>query len=292
MTQIDQAGAYRGKVTAHSVGVTSKKGCPQLILQFKAQERYVDTPALQAHFGLEAPGWVDYSTFDQSLTDYLVLFNDADDFSEDTANFNYEQVQRALGWDGTSFDDLNDGTTFLNKVFVARLKQDSYKDVERIVIDSIDSADAEPYRGLRSVDPDKLKDLNSKLKGIKKKAAGPKAVATAAAPAPAKPVAAAPKAAPAPAPAAKTKAAPTPAAPAPTATATATAAPAEVDKMTAWAFICDHKGDAEDTEVQSAWQAACTEVSEGDSDKGETDFTNADWASVRDIIVRDLALNV
>jgi hypothetical protein len=299
MERIDTAGVYRGLVTESAIGST-KKGFPQWIGRLQATEKWVENEADLAYF-LEnkiiteaVPQWVPWN-YDQDILAYSVLFNSEEVFNETTALMNYEQLKLALGWDGTEFDSLN-GDEHLNKTILFRVEEDTYQDKTSLKVNWIDHKDASPARELKKADAEKVKSLNSRLQIAKtakptavakppaKPAAAPAPVAkTTPAPAPAPRVAPkAPPAAPAP------KAAPAaPAASSGTEAAEAVALPPQCTKEEAWGYLFEIKGAATEDDVVQAWLAAMTEVCEG---RTEDQFTNADWAKVRDAVKNDLAL--
>lgn len=287
MPRIDTVGPYRGEIVEAGVAAT-KKGYPQWIARIKATEKYVDDPEGMEYFELKEPDWVDWSQLNEDIVAYLVLFNDAEEFSEDTSLCNYEQLQAALGWDGTEFDSLNDDS-YIGKTVMFRVEEDEYDGKVSLRVNWIDAADASPRRELRKLDADGLKDLSAKLK-IKKK---PKSVA--------KP-ASKPKAG---KPGGDSKKPPVPPKKSPPKDetpeekpdggdesgdgSTDTSLPSETSQGDAWEFVCEHKGGNSDSDVEEAWISACGEVG---GDKDEDDFTDADWAKVRDLVIKDLALDV
>lgn len=323
MSQIDTAGRYRGPITEHSIGVT-KNGYPQFIARLFAAEKWVDELKELKHFheqgvieqnedGSFTPQWVDWSSFDEYITAYMVLFNNADEFSEDTKLYNYDQLVDSIGWDGTEFDSLNNDS-FLQTVVQFRVEEDEYNGQTRLRVNWMDPEDANPQQALGKLDDDKLKALAGKLKIGGKKAAKP---AKASKPGKSGEGSTKPKSKdstpanssetsdeqsdkPDSNPPAKKSGPPKKGKPAeepaeePTEDeqpeeAGDTSLPKETKRDTAWELICENKGDTTDSDIEDAWIAACTEVGE---DKDEDDFTEAEWAKVRDIVIRDLALDV
>lgn len=286
MGKIDTVGTYRGPITEHSLGFTKNK-YPQFVARFQAAEKWVEDPSELEHFQLEEPQWVDWSPFNESVVGFMVLFNDPDEYTEDTKLLNYEQLQLALGWDGTSFTPLGDNT-YVNHKVLFRIDENEYNGQVRLQVNWVDDYDASPVQSLKPVKKEDIAEMNSKLQVAKKAKAKP--VAAAKATKTAKPkteTAVAPKAAPVP-----TKAKPsTPPPPAP-ASSTAVELPdlsAGTDpKIDAWEFIIANKGDNENSTIEEAWIAACDEV--GADEKDDDQFTVADWQRVLTIVVKDLAL--
>lgn len=320
MSKIDTAGTYIGEVLEMGVSLTQKNKYPQAIVRLKATKKWVGDTETMAHFKITEPGYVPWAFEGQEPEDiigYLVLFKSADDLSDDTKLLNYEQLQLALGWDGSSFDSLADGT-YVGKSILFRVEENNYEGKVSLQVNWVDSETAAPERSLKSLDAGALTGLNKLLKTSRPKTpAAPAKPAAAAKPA-GKPGAAgaakpgtsssaspvggtiapvntattasvpisstkttSPSKAPAKAPAPKPAPAPAPA------EAEAVALPAAVSKETAWEYVTTHKGENEDTTVEDAWMAATQEVG---PDRNETDFNETDWAKVRDIIIKDLDL--
>lgn len=273
--ELDSVGTFLGTVLESPVSET-KNGFPQWTPRLRVDQKYVEDAVELAHFKLTEAQYVDYTPFDFEKVGFIVLFN------ADGPLMNYDQVQKAVAWDGNSFDTLSEA---VGKQILFRVKEDTYSGKTSLKVDWVDAADASPTRTLKALDATGLKALNSKFLTNRKPA--PKPVS---APIPAKPVAAA---TPAVAPAAKpvaakaVKPAPkTPPAP-PVASVAAGALPAEVDMMTAWTYVCENKGTKTDADVEVAWMAAMTAVSKG---RKQEEFTTKDFANVRDQVLAVLTV--
>lgn len=317
MNQIDSKGTFLGTVEESGVGITKKSQFPQWVARLKATKKWIDDPEGMAHFQMTEPGYVDWSSFDEGMVAYLVLFKatGADDspFNDQSKLLNYEQLQLATGWDGASFDSLADGS-LVGKEILFRVEDHEYEGKTSLQVAWIDSKDADAVAKLRTLDANDVKNLSAKLKmgGLGKKAAPAKPAAPvkpAAATKPGKPGAAPQSAPSASAPAASsatastatapaTPAAPAPKAPpkkgkkaaepaAPAAEAAPAGLPSTCSQGEAWEWCCNNKGGNEDSVVEEAWIAACAEVG---GDKDEDKFTPEDWAKVRDLVKKDLAL--
>lgn len=285
MGQIDSEGSFRGKLLEGSLAFT-KNGYPQFIGKFSALEKFIDVPSDMQHFGLSEPVWVDWSAYNEQITGYFVLFNSTEAFTEKTALLNYGQVQAALGWDGLSFDALNDGS-FIDKPVLFRIESRTYNDKTSLQITWLDAVDAPPTRSLKPLDANDVKAANSKLQ-IKKKAAPAKAP-SAALPARAATIQKAPPGRPPTefdlpdaTPVAK-KAPPTT-----KKAAKADGPPLETTRDDAWEYIQSVKGTTSDDDLADAWSAAVNEVVP-DSDDDDK-ITGLQWAKIRDIVVRDNSL--
>ena len=282
-SRIDGVGAYRGEIIEAGLGTTKKSGFPQWVVRFRATEKFIEDPSDLKHFEMDEPGWVDWSEYGDELTGFFVLFNSTEEFSEDTSLLNYEQIQLAVGCDGTEFDSLNNGK-YVGKKVLFRVDLNEYDGKESFQINWIDAEDASPVRELKKLNPEDVKALTAKLK-FQKKQKPSVAKPSAAKPTTKKSEAKAPTES---APPSKAKVSTTekPADKTPDETSSL---PTECSQEKAWAFVCKQKGGNTDKDIEEAWIAAANEVGE---DKDEDDFTEADWAKVRDIVIRDLALDV
>lgn len=318
MSKIETAGVYIGTITESGLSIT-KNGFPQVLLRLAATKKFVETKEDIEFFQKQGllqdgqPAYVDWSSFGEEGLYFGVLFKSATEFNKDTALLNYDQLQLATGWDGTEFDSFTTGAFVGTDILFRVQEKKAYinKDGKQLGGDGtleigwIDNKDAPPQRQLKSVEADQVKSLNALLKGMGTKVTKPAASAPTTRPGlvPAKSSAPSPTpqvtapfavtpavttavAAPKP-PSKKTKKTePAPVVVAPTAPADAPPAPAETNQTDAWAFVNASKGSNEDQVVEEAWIDACSEVG---SDKEEADFTGADWARVRDIVLKDLA---
>lgn len=307
--KIDTVGVFIGTIVESGFSLSKKNNYPQGIWRLKADQKYIESPSEIEHYTKQGalqgePGYVDYTAFDEDALAYLVLFNSADTFvtegADKTSLMNYEQVKLATGWEGTEFDSFGNGF-FVGKKVLFRVDEDTYDGKTSLKVNWIDAADAPPQRQLKSLDASAIKLLNSKLVITK----------TAAKPAPAKPAAAkapAPSAAPKPTvtttPAAATPASPTAAPSAPTPVTSAppktkkpklgtlvetpldAGPPKECTQMEAWEYVLKNKAGNDDAVIQDAWISATGEVA---PDKDETAITPAEWAKVRDTVLKDIA---
>jgi len=308
MKFIDTIGTYIFRVIESALALTQKNKYPQWVVKARAVQKWVQTAEELTHYGLTEPAYVDCEEWDEHVLGYLVLFKanveNNEPCDENTQLMNYAQLQAAMGWEGTSFGDLDDGT-FVGKRFLGRMSENEYNGKVTIQLDWVDSVDASPTRELRKLDAAKVAHISSLLRvGPKatpvKPATAPKPASAArkpgkqpsASPAAGKPAVATP--APASKPPGTPRVAPSPNAAIetvaePTVVASVPGLPAETDKASAWQHINVVKGDNDDNVIAEAWIAACAEVG---GDRTEDRFTGTDWAQIRDIIVRDLSLTV
>lgn len=287
MQQVDREGTFLARVTATAFGVTKKSDLPRVAVSLVTTKKYADTQEELTHYGIAEAGYVPFAEFE--ITAYLCLYTK--DLKESK---NYEQVIKVLGWDGVDFQTLN-GLS-LEKEILIRVSTNSYttedgQDKSGLQVAWIDTADASPVSVLQPLAVDKTAALTAKF--LKSKQTPPPA---------AKPAATAPKTAPAP----KTAAPPTATAPAAPKTpptkaaakvppAAKVAAPppesmglsAECSKLDCWNYINSPavKADNEDSVIEGSFFDAIAEVAPG---KADTELTPAEWAKVRDVIVKDL----
>ena len=311
MPQIDRPGVFTGTIVESTLGQTAK-GYPQWVARLLAEKKYVTEKDELAHFNITEPAYVDWA-FDESLVAYMVLFNDNGPLK------NYDQLIAATGWTGQDFQDL---TNLVGKKILFRVESEEYNGKNQLKVVWVDAEDAPPERSLKPAAPDVVKNLNAKfLAGMKKPVAPAKPAAAkasvpanptqpapsagvpsaAAQPKPASPNAGeVPNAGPA-APAAASSTSPVAAAAAGKATppakktkappaATSNPAPGlpeETTKDAAWEYLNDPavRGQNDEGVIAEAWIAACQEVG---PDKDESTFTGKDWASVRNLVIRDV----
>ena len=158
MGPIDRIGTFRGTPTEWAVGKT-KNEYPQFVVRLMATEKWIESTEEMEAFKLTEPGWLSWSEYEQSIVAYLVLFNN------DGPIFNYDQVQTALGWDGASFSGLAE-MDHAGKTVLFRIEENTYGGTTRLQVAWIDEKDAPIERTLRALDPDKLRDLDSKYAGM------------------------------------------------------------------------------------------------------------------------------
>jgi len=282
--KIDLVGTYRGTVEESALGVT-KNGFPRWIGRLKATEKYIEAKSELEHYGLEEPGWVDWAEYDESIIAYMVLFNDTETFSAETKLQNYDQLQVALNWDGSEFNTLQDDSVVGKKVLF-RVEEHEWEGNTRLEVNWIDDFEASPTRELKKIDSDTIKGLNARLSFKKKPtAAKPGKPANGKTKKSDSPKAAAP-------PKAKQEEKPVEEPPVEdqvedTSEDSNTDLPNKCTQIEAWEYIQSLKEGESDVDIESAWLEACTTVN---ADKDEDEFTDSEWAQVRDTVVKNLAL--
>jgi hypothetical protein len=274
---IDRVGAFRGKPVEWSMSSNRNSGYPCFNIRAKATQFYAETPEDMKAFDVTEPTWVDWTPYDQEAVGHLTLFNDKGPL------LNSEQVQKALGWDGSSFSSLASGD-WSDKEFLFVMKENEWEGNVTIKMDWVDAHDASPTRGLQTLDPAALKELDAKYSTHMRqapKAAPAKAPAKAATP-PGKSVVAAGVSV---KPGTTTTTAKPPSTKAmviPTKISAKAATTGETDQNSAWASVTAVKGKVSDDTLATLWIDACEEVAPG---KLEDAITAAQWAKVRDAVL-------
>lgn len=280
MGQLEHSGTYVGEIV-EAVVSTSKSGYPQLVARFAIEKGYIDDATRMEFFKLAEPGYVDWSSYSDEHLAYFILFNSATDFSEATKMFNYDDLVKTTGWDGADWDSL--ASSALGKKVLIRVQEETYNDKVSFKVKSIDLPDADPIRGLKAIDTKTLPKI--KLAAAKKPAVAAKA------PASKPPVASSPAAATPPAtkpvPAASPSKGPPKKPIADAQQVTTSGLPAEVTQLEAWEYLEAHKGANALKDIEEAWISMSQEVG---GTREEAALTGADWAKIRDLVIKDMAL--
>lgn len=169
MSLIDRAATFRGNAVDHGVSLTKNK-FPQWVAQLVATEIYDEDEKV----------WVDFLKYDErEIIAYLVLFGSKGE------TLNCQQLKKAVGWDGNSFQALNE-MDLTKTVVQFRVEEHTFENNISLQVNWIDAADAEPGRSVRKLEANELKDLDAQyanlLKQAGKKAAPVKASKKPAAP--------------------------------------------------------------------------------------------------------------
>lgn len=145
MSLIDRAATFRGNIVDHAVNV-STNDYPQFVPQLIANEIW----------DKEEQVWVDWSKYEErEITAYLCLFG-----SKGEVEFNMRQVKAVTGWNGNSFQELNDAD--LSKVTLQfRVEENTYQEKTRLQVSWIDVADATPGHQVTKLDASELKQLDA-----------------------------------------------------------------------------------------------------------------------------------
>lgn len=291
MSQINRTGTFRGVAIDSGVGLT-KNEFPQWVANLQASEYYDE----------ETEQWIDWSEYEEKeIQCYLVLFG-----NEGKPLLNTKQLQKAFGWSGESFQELE---TYVDVPFQFRVEENTYEGTTRLRVQWVDAYDAEPGRVIQKLEPAEVKKLDAKYAAaLRKFSGGPKPKSVPDRPdKPEKPVAPAPDKEAAKAAlkeqvaeratrgkAAEAKAAkrektnkpPKPPVPAPkkkyeeehgTYEVSLPVKPCTRDK--AWETCYKNKGRVSDDELANIWVGVIDKL--GDEDK----FNEADWAQVRDEVL-------
>jgi len=157
MSLIDREATFKGNIIDHAVSLT-KNEFPQFVCKLVAKEIYDEDDQV----------WVDWTDVEENeITAYLVLYG------KNGETLNCTQVEKATGWDGLSFQQLNDAD--LSEVTVQfRVEYRTYQNKTTLQVTWFDAADAEPGRAVRKLDASELKSLDAKYKAMLKNNAGKK----------------------------------------------------------------------------------------------------------------------
>lgn len=285
MAQIDRPGLFKGLIRDHAVNLTSQKKLPQFVVTFAATELWDEVNE----------AWISWEDYGQLITGYFVLVS-LDENGQVVRCLNYDQIMKALGWDGATFAGLGAGD-WRNKPVQFRVIPDTYEGRTNLKVNWIDNVDADV--GLRKLSAADLSKLDSQYGGTASK---PKP-AGAPAPAPAapkvEPASPAKKiadelnalAAPVPATVPEVKAPPKIGAPKPPALAVDTPArPTTCTMEQAYAdcvAVNEELGDKKVPEdiLDDYWQTQAVEIAEN-TDK----ITPIEWAKIRDAVIADLGI--
>ena len=153
MGLISIAGTFRG-VAADSGVALSTGGFPQFVANISALEC----------FDFDEQEWVDWSGQDEEIMAYLVLFG-----GNGKPTLTAKQLQKALGWSGQSFQELND-TNYEAVPFQFRVEEHEYDNKVTLQVSWIDAYDAVPGRHVQKLGAAEVKKLDklfaAQLKGF------------------------------------------------------------------------------------------------------------------------------
>ena len=144
MSFIDRAATFRGNIVDHAVNV-STGGFPQFQVQLIANEIW----------DIDEEKWADWTPYEErEITAYLILFGGKGE------TFNVQHIKEATGWDGNSFQQLNDAD--LSKVTLQfRVETNTYEGKDRLQVARIAAADAIPGRSVKKLDASELKRMDA-----------------------------------------------------------------------------------------------------------------------------------
>lgn len=263
---IDRVATFRGNVVDHGVSLT-KNEFPQLVFNFVAKEIW----------DADEGAWVDWSDVAQNeIMAYLVLFGGSGE------TLNAQQVKKAFGWDGLSFQGLNNMDLSKTSVQV-RVEEHTYDSKTTLQVNWIDDAEAIPGKSVRKLDASDLKQLDAKYAAAMK--------ATGAKSAPVKVTAKSVKPTSPKGPVKKTDK---------TETATEAVIPAlptapiedgktvgHCTKDDAWNTCVEMRGEANDEQLAKSWLDNIQKVAPG---KKQDDLTEQEWCSVRELTLDETAV--
>ena len=262
---VSNEGTYRGKPTAWAIGLSSG-GYPQFVVALAAAEWW----------NAEEEAWCPWEEYDEGITGYLCLFG-----KDGKPLKNATQVMKVFNWDGASFDDLDEGD-YGDLTLQFRCAEEEYNDVTRMKMQWIDVADAVPGSGIGSVDKMDTAERSALSRKFAKQLKGLSGgKVNVAKPPTTKPKLITKTKAKAMAPATDTK--PTTAKPK---RRTSPKVTVEYDYVTAWEAVVTKTVSIDDDDRAEAWSNMLDSIV---GEKDEKDITAAEWASIVDNTVKELA---
>jgi len=149
MALIDVETTFKFEIVDAGVGIT-KNGFPQWVAALRAVEAWDD----------EGQTWVDWSGEEANeITAYLTLMG------KNGETLNVRQLMNAIGWSGTSFQELND-MDLSSVIIQGRVEAKTYEDKTTLQVVWIDEENAEPGRTLKKLDSEEIKKLDAQFKGL------------------------------------------------------------------------------------------------------------------------------
>ena len=294
MAKIDSIGTYRGTVSEAVFSLT-RNGFPQFVAKLAATERFIEAKSDLAYYveqGVisdETPQWINWENLDEYIVSYMTLYGNKDgtgEFTPANATLAIKQLQTALGWDGSSFAPLQDGTYNDSQVLfrVAESNNPAYPNLQ---VAWLDKFDAPATRSLSGIAASAISELDAKLaRGMGKKVK----VAVAAPPKSPKPTSP---------PSTPTPRTVTPSKDSDAAPSNSTSPPQEAytspsdgcTEAQAWAAVETHSNEDTPTNTDT-WISSVAEVAEGAGFlPNDHQFTAVHWAKVRDLTLRDLGIS-
>jgi len=258
MQLVDREGTFRGTLLRWQMKQT-KNGFPQFVPDIAAEEWY----------NPETEEFEPWSQYGQELRGYLVLFGANKDGSP-LETFHVQNLKDALGWDGLSFESLENGEWGKTKVLFRTCISDFNG---KIQIQSIDHADAPPTTELKRMDIGAISAMTAKYADVLK--ANTSAPRPAAAPKKTR----AKKASPPPAAAPAAPMAPPPPAP------TNTAPGSVTTKEAAWTAVCDAPGDMTPEDRAALWAVERDKIG-----SDESKFTPTNWEMLTRVVVTAITI--
>jgi hypothetical protein len=158
MSNINQSGTYRGNVVDRGMGQSSG-GFPQLLLSLQATEKYDEQNEV----------WTPWDYEEVDIQAYLVLFG-----GNGKPTMNVRQAMQALGWDGTSFQTLQDSKDLATQIQF-RVAESAYEGITRLKVEWINAYDADPRRSVAKLEVGDIKKLDAQYAAaLKALGGGPK----------------------------------------------------------------------------------------------------------------------
>jgi len=240
MSLVNRTGTFRFRLISTGVSQSSG-GYPQFQMALVAKE----------YWDRDEEVWVDWSQYEENeIIAYLVLCG-----SKGKATLNCKQLQKALGWSGESFTELNE-TDYSETIIQGRVEENTYEGNTSLQIAWIDHTNAQPGRAVQKLDADEIKKLDVKYAAALRELSGgpkPKAVPNKKPKGPSK----------------KIKENPNPLPPSST-----------IGKQEAWNTVIEAKAKSiSDSVLSEIWLRTIEELG------GEENFETGDWERLKNIVV-------
>ena len=153
-SNLEKVGTYRGTIASVSME-TTKNGLPMAVIGLDGNEFYAQEPEDLAAAGLTEPGYVEIETA-HGLGFFVLVDN------KGKLTGWADGVAKATGWQQDGFDYLVD-TDLVGRPCLFSAETNEYNGETSIRVNRIDTPDADPNNGRRSIDPDDLKALNARF---------------------------------------------------------------------------------------------------------------------------------
>lgn len=168
--RVDRTGTFLAIPIDWGIDKTKEKGYPTFNVQAKLIHYYDETSG----------EWIAWEEYEQEATAYLCLYGTNRKSGDVEPTLNHQQVMKVFDWNGESFAELANGD-YSEVVFQIKIKDNDpeYAASNPFTVSYIDVADANPIRGLKKLDADAVKELDSFFAVAAKKSAKAKTAASA-----------------------------------------------------------------------------------------------------------------
>jgi len=258
MSTVDRTGVFRVVSIDHGLGQTRKAGYPQFNVNAK----------LTAYYDEDSETWVDWSEYGQEVDIRLCLFGLVGKKKELGTTLTYDQVCKVFNWDGADLQVLAEIEPGIEFQVTVKDNDPEYADRTPFQVTWINDFNADPIQKVAKCTKEEIRGLNAKYAALLKAKSKPAAPA---------------KAAKKPEPGVVTKKASPKAPPIAPSKPVPTKQVDNYTKIKAWQGVVEFKSDdITDEQLQTAWQTAITEVSNG---VGEDVLDGEGWWGVKERVL-------